>query len=245
MHHSRDGSSSQPTRHLAIAALALAIAAASSACEGSLTAPGGPSLVSVTVMGNTAPRVPGQTHQLTAAANLSDGSTQNVSGLATWESSNPAVATVTTTGLVTAVAPGQAHITAAYQGQAGTLPVMVAAPPPPPPSTGDAILLESITPPVGPLVRGSQVTFTAVVSYRLASAESARIPMVIQDQANNRLQSGSQAYASVVRGTGTATVSDQITVPAQGVTSVIVYLPLFPQGVQSTSTVVSVKYPVQ
>lgn len=241
MHQNRR--STQPTRHWAIAVLAVVAAAASSACDGLPTAPGGSSIASVTVTGNTATRIPGQTHQLTAMANRSDGSSQNVSGLATWQSSNPAVAAVSAAGLVTAMAPGQATVTATYQGQSGTLPVTVASSPPP--STSDQISLESITPAPGPLARGSQVTFTAVVNYTLTSAESARIPIVIQDQANNRLQAGPQPYASVVKGTGTATVSDQITIPAQGVTSVIVFLPLFPQGAQGTSTLVSVKYSVQ
>ena len=46
----------------------------------------------------------------------STGSSQDVTQLATWTSSNPAVATVDATGLVTAVAAGSAAIQAAYSG---------------------------------------------------------------------------------------------------------------------------------
>lgn len=61
----------------------------------------------------------GSTSQLTASATMSNGSTQDVSGQATWSSSNAMVATVSATGLLTAVATGNADISATYQGQTG------------------------------------------------------------------------------------------------------------------------------
>ena len=57
----------------------------------------------------------GQTAQLTAVGkygNASHPSTQNINGGVTWSSSTPTVATVSTTGLVTAVAAGTTTITA-------------------------------------------------------------------------------------------------------------------------------------
>jgi hypothetical protein len=71
-----------------------------------------------------------QTSQLTATATLANGTTQNVSAQATWQSSNTAVATVSATGLVTSVGAGTAIISAAYQGQTGTVLTSVAIPSP-------------------------------------------------------------------------------------------------------------------
>jgi Big-like domain-containing protein len=62
----------------------------------------------------------GQTVQLSATAAFPTGPYQTVTALATWQSSNPSVATVSG-GLVTAVAAGTVTITATYQGKAGTL----------------------------------------------------------------------------------------------------------------------------
>lgn len=54
--------------------------------------------------------------QATASARLSDGSSQDVTRSATWESSNAAVATVSTSGFVSLVANGETDIQATYSG---------------------------------------------------------------------------------------------------------------------------------
>ncbi len=48
----------------------------------------------------------GATQQFKATGTLTDGTTQDVSATATWTSSNPAVATINSSGLATAVATG-------------------------------------------------------------------------------------------------------------------------------------------
>jgi len=69
----------------------------------------------------------------------------NVSALATFSSSNPNVATVSAAGVVTAVNPGDAVITATYLGQSDTVNINVAVPSRPPAvlahrySFGDAV----------------------------------------------------------------------------------------------------------
>lgn len=68
---------------------------------------------------------PGETAQLTATATLSDGSTQAATALATWSSSAPAILSVSPTGLATAVAPGDATVTASYQSRSITMGVSV------------------------------------------------------------------------------------------------------------------------
>jgi hypothetical protein len=64
--------------------------------------------------GNTI--VAGQTAQLNAIATFANGQAQSVNTAVTWASSNPLVATVTQTGLVTAVGPGSTTITVSAQG---------------------------------------------------------------------------------------------------------------------------------
>ncbi len=67
---------------------------------------------------------PGKTAQLYAQAVMSDGSTQDVTNLAVWQTSNPAVATVGPTGLVATYLEGDVTITASYT-KAGTLALQV------------------------------------------------------------------------------------------------------------------------
>lgn len=105
------------------------------ACHGSPTAP---TLESIWVRG-TVPGV-GQTSQLMAEATLSNGTSHDVTAQATWSSSNTAVATVTTGGLLEVLQPGTADITAMYQGRSGRFTVYVVAPPPAqPPPAQDAL----------------------------------------------------------------------------------------------------------
>ncbi len=67
----------------------------------------------------------GQTAQFTATGTYSHGShpssTQNVSSLVTWTSSVPAVATVNSSGLATAVSAGTTTITASMDGYTGVV----------------------------------------------------------------------------------------------------------------------------
>jgi hypothetical protein len=58
----------------------------------------------------------GQTQQFTATATANDGSTGDVTSIVTWTSSNPAVVSITNTGLATANAAGTATITASGAG---------------------------------------------------------------------------------------------------------------------------------
>ena len=72
-------------------------------------------MTKLTLTGLTALTTPGQTTQLTARAGFSDGSSQDVTNQAAWQSSNTAVATVSPVGLVTGVTFGQADVTAGFQ----------------------------------------------------------------------------------------------------------------------------------
>jgi uncharacterized protein YjdB len=58
----------------------------------------------------------GSTQQFTAIGTYSDGSNQDVTFKATWSSSDTSIATVSTYGLITAVAAGNTDITASLSG---------------------------------------------------------------------------------------------------------------------------------
>jgi hypothetical protein len=83
------------------------------------TAPG-PVLVSITLM-PTNPSLTIGTHlQFTATGYYSDGSTQNLTDTASWSSSAPTVATISTTGVASGVGSGQTTIEAAVGAINGT-----------------------------------------------------------------------------------------------------------------------------
>jgi len=103
--------------------VAALLVAFSVSCSSS-TSPG--SIASVAVAG-TPPAV-GGTSQFTATATLADGTTQDVTTLATWSSSNSSDATVSPTGVVAGVAAGAATIQATYQNVTGADAITVTAP---------------------------------------------------------------------------------------------------------------------
>src|SRR5439155_1490879 len=92
-------------------------------------------VASVAVTPGSATIQVGQTQQL--AATLKDASGNTLSGRAvSWTSSNPSVASVSGSGLVTGLAAGSAVITAMSEGKTGTATLTVVAPPPPPGAPG-------------------------------------------------------------------------------------------------------------
>ena len=72
----------------------------------------------------------GETSQLALAATHADGSREDVTSAARWASSDPNVATVNVTGLVTAVDNGRTEIEATYEGVSARLAIMVSLPVP-------------------------------------------------------------------------------------------------------------------
>jgi len=109
----------------------------------------------------------------------------------------------------------------------------------------DSVSISSISPAAGTrLAPGSSVTFNARIDYELSSSATGTITVVIEDQSNAILTTHPQVRTSVSRGRGSVNLSDQITVPASGVTTVRVFFPLNMAGVSSTNVVVSASYPV-
>jgi hypothetical protein len=68
----------------------------------------------------------GTSLQFIATATMSDGTIRIPTAIASWQSSNPAVATVSSSGLVTAVSSGTVTITATYLGTSGSLAAQTA-----------------------------------------------------------------------------------------------------------------------
>jgi hypothetical protein len=78
--------------------------------------------VEVGVAGNApAQLAPGETRQLFARANQSDGTTVDVTNLATWQSSNPQIATVSNIGVLTAATEGAIDVFATHANVRGAL----------------------------------------------------------------------------------------------------------------------------
>lgn len=95
-----------------------------SACGSSSPVGPAPSTSSVQVgaAGNASTTLaPGETRQLFATATQSNGSTVDVTNLATWQSSSPSIATVSPAGVLSAAAEGEIDVTATYQGAKGSL----------------------------------------------------------------------------------------------------------------------------
>lgn len=96
----------------------------------------------------------GSTLQLSATATYDDGSTGNISKV-TWTSSNPAVATVSSSGVVSGVATGTATITAQSNDVNGTATVTVI--------PGNLTLI-TVTPANPTVISGGTQQFTATGS---------------------------------------------------------------------------------
>jgi hypothetical protein len=108
-------------KRVAAAVVPLVLGVLFSECSSSPAAPTTPTTSSIAITG-TVPAV-GQTSQLDAKATLSNGTSQDVTTTATWSSSNTAVATITTGGLLKVLQVGGAQITATYQGASGQFSV--------------------------------------------------------------------------------------------------------------------------
>ncbi|HVW05289.1 MAG TPA: Ig-like domain-containing protein [Vicinamibacterales bacterium] len=95
----------------------------------SANTPGAPTVIGLSIVGNTSIQI-GQSTQLQAVAQLSDGSAQTVTTAAAWSSSATNVATVSG-GLVTGQSAGTAPIQASYQGKIASAGIVVSSGVPP------------------------------------------------------------------------------------------------------------------
>lgn len=95
------------------------------------------------------------------------------------------------------------------------------------------------------LQAGQSVTFSGTPGYTLASADLGTVVMVLQDQDGRALPSSSVSTAVVHRGSADVTLTQTVTLPADGVTAVNVFFLLAPAGSTSTKASVRLSYPVR
>src|SRR5713101_2317934 len=110
------------------------------------------------------PSIPkGATEQFTATGSYTDGSTQNLTNTVTWTSLNPAVATISNSGLATGLAPGSTTIQAASGSVSGSTALTVTA----------ATLVSMAVAPANPSIpKGATEQFTATGSYTDGSTQN-------------------------------------------------------------------------
>lgn len=100
--------------------------------------------------------------KLTATATLSDGSVQDVSDQASWSSSDPTVASVSSQGLVTAQTKGDVTISAHLQGVTQTATL----------SVSDAVVAAiQVIPPTATLAKGTKLQLQAVATFSDGSTQ--------------------------------------------------------------------------
>jgi len=113
--------------------------------------------------------------------------------------------------------------------------------------TTDSITVNSIVPAAGTtLIAGERVTFTAMVTCTIATAEGGLAALVLQDQRNVSLLAADERApeATLRKGTVTVTLSQTITIPSSG-SAVNALFPIFINGRDRTSAVAVRTYPVR
>ena len=154
-------------------------------------------VAAVTVSPSTASVAAGATAQLSARATDAGGAALN-DRFVFWQSSNDAVARVTSTGLVSGVAAGTATITATSEGQSGTAAVTVTGTAPTAPSTGPAAVDSvKVDPADTTMVRGTSTRFRVRVYSRGATVTGRAVTWsatgAVTVNASGDVTAGSQA----------------------------------------------------
>ena len=194
-------------------------------------------VATVSVQPGTANLVVGQTSVLLATVTDANGTVVTDRPI-TWSSSNPLVATVSTTGVVTAVAPGSATVSASAGGKSGSAGVVVTLVP-----VGSVV----VTPPTKSLVVGTTTTLAATV--RDANGAVLTDRAVTWSTSNPLVATVSSAGVVTAVAPGTVTVtatsetrsgSSTITVTPVPVASVTVQPPTMALWVGQTSTATAV-----
>ncbi len=118
----------------------------------------GATLSSITVTpASPAAMAKGTTQQFNATGTYSDGSTQNLTTVVAWSTSNSSILAINNSGLATAAGVGSATVTAAYQGQTATTPAVQV--------TAAAVASITVTPASTSISTGSTQQYTATATY--------------------------------------------------------------------------------
>jgi len=124
---------------------------------------GAPALIGITVSPNPSSVPVGESEQLAAVGNFSDGSVQDLTQSVTWSSSPSGIAAVGSTGLVNGLAPGNTTIVAASGSVQGAAVL----------SVGSAVLTSiTVTPGTASIAEGNTQQFTATGNYSDGSTQN-------------------------------------------------------------------------
>ena len=171
-------------------------------------------VASVTVSVGSVSLNAGQTTQATAVSRDATGNVLNGRSVA-WSSLNTNIATVSISGVVTAVAPGTATIRATVESQNGDAPVTVAVPPPPqqnPPSQPT-----SPSPPPTPTTSSVVVTLD---SLSMVIGHTSQANAVAKDAQGNVLSGKTATWSSLNPSIATVSSSGVVTAKAAGPASI-------------------------
>jgi uncharacterized protein YjdB len=176
----------------------------------------------VSVTPSTVTLNPGNTAQLSAAAMDSAGNTLAGTTI-TWSSSNPSVATVSTSGLLSAVAVGSAVITASGGGKSATANVTVVAQSP------ASVASVAVSPTTASVITGRTTQFTATVKDSVGNVLGGRAITWSSNNSNVATVSSTGLVTGVASGTVTISAASggqqgtaHITVDPVPVASVVV-----------------------
>jgi hypothetical protein len=118
------------------------------------------------------------------------------------------------------------------------------------PDSRDSISLVSVAPASGTrLVPGAAASFTAVVDYQLHSqsllgGDRGTIALDVEDQDGRLLDA--EVRKTVDHGQGSTSLSDRVTLPANGVSQVKLVVALIPDAIDAPTVVsVAATYPVR
>ena len=164
-------------------------------------------LTTIDVAPSTATLAAGQTQQLTATGNYSDGTARDLTSVVAWTQSSATATSITPDGLVTALnTPGAQTISATWAGVTDTAAITV---------TAKAVVAIRVHPNVSTLEPTQQVTFTAVGIFSDGTTGALPSPAVWSPS--------NAAVASIVSGTGVATAvaagNETITATSGGLTA--------------------------
>src|SRR5437016_633516 len=141
----------------------------------------------------------GATTQLTATPEDSTG-TALTGRAVTWATSNPAVATVSVSGLVTGVAAGSATITATSEGQSGTSALTV---------TNVPVASVTVSPATATVTIGTTTQLTATPKDANGTALSGRVVTWVTSNAAAATVSASGLVTGVAAGSATITATSE------------------------------------
>jgi uncharacterized protein YjdB len=148
--------------HSSFLCLCLSLLLAAAGCGGtSSLSSSSPTKVlsSIAASPATANLAVGATQQFTAQATYNDGSTADITSSATWTDANAKLATITASGMATAVAAGSTTVTATIGALSGTAALTIAAPP------AKTLASIAVSPATAAIAAGATGQFTATATY--------------------------------------------------------------------------------